>query len=238
MMKMFALGLLALCFAVGCSPHVPTLDEEVANQPDEWSMDYRSGAYSNNCALLDRVMAVEDVHERIRLVTALQTHFRHPPERLLADCGKGTVFRNDAFHKRISFAGSCASRLTRDRSADPAALFAGWRLRTLWLDDLERLIKLTEKEWNGGKCSTPEWDEPPSKAEIRMIALQARSIYKNYFTYSIDFVSTYRKLPKSDRPAFVAQIKRDFFHRPGMKYIDSPQSIGWKDSVVFPTEDE
>ncbi len=100
-MKMFALGLLVLCLAAGCSPQVPTLDEEIANQPDEWSMDCRSGAYSNNCALLDRVMAVEDVQERIRLVTALQAHFRHSPERLLADCGKGTVFRNGAFHRRI-----------------------------------------------------------------------------------------------------------------------------------------
>ncbi len=237
MMKMFALWFLAICSAAGCSPRVPTLDEEIANQPDEWSMDYRSGAYSNNCALLARVVAVEDVQERIRLVTALQAHFRHPPERLLADCGKGTVFRNDAFHKRICFASSCASRLISDRSADPAALFAGWRLRALWLDDLERLIELTEKEWNDGKY-IPKWDDPQRLTEIRGIALQVRDIYKHYFTYSINFGTTYRELPKSARPAFVEQIKRDFFHRPGMKYIDSPQSINWKYRAVFPTEDE
>ena len=235
-MKMFTLGLLALCLVIGCSPHVPTLDEEIANQPDEWGMGWQFGASSNNWALLARVVAVEDVQERIRLVTALQAHFRHPPEQLLADCGKGTVFRNNAFRMRIAFASSCADRLIRDRNSDPAALFAGWRLRALWLDDLERLIELTEQEWNGGKGCPPEWNEPPNKAEIRMIALVVRGIYKHYFTYDINFAYTYRELPESVRPAFVEQIKRDFFNRPGMKYVDSPQSINWKERTVFPTE--
>ena len=206
-MKMFTLGLLALCLMIGCSPHVPTLDEEIANQPDEWGMGWQIGASSNNWALLARVVAVEDVQERIRLVTALQAHFRHPPEQLLADCGKGTVFRNNAFRMRIAFASSCADRLIRDRNSDPAALFAGWRLEALWLDDLERLI-----------------------------ARLARDKYRHYFTYNIDFGSTYRELPESARPAFAAQIKRDFFHRPGMKYVNSPQSINWKNRVMFPTE--
>ncbi len=235
-MKTFTFGLLVFCLVVGCSPRVLTLDEEIASQPDEWSVDYRSGASSNNWALLDRVVAAEDVHERIRLVSALREHFRHPPERLLADCGKGTVFRNDAFSKRLDFARSCASRLINDRNASPVALFAGWRLRALWLDDLERLIELTEQEWNGGKGCPPEWNEPPNKAEIRMIALVVRGIYKHYFTYDINFAYTYRKLPESVRSAFVEQIKRDFFNRPGMKYVDSPQSVNWKERTVFPTE--
>ena len=235
-MKMFTLGLLALCLMIGCSPHVPTLDEEIANQPDEWGMGWQIGASSNNWALLARVVAVEDVQERIRLVTALQAHFRHPPEQLLADCGKGTVFRNNAFRMRIAFASSCADRLIRDRNSDPAALFAGWRLRALWLDDLERLIELTEQEWNGGKGCPPEWNEPPNTAESRMIALVVRGIYKHYCTYDINFAYTYRELPESVRPAFVEQIKRDFFNRPGMKYVDSPQSINWKERTVFPTE--
>ena len=235
-MKMFTLGLLALCLMIGCSPHVPTLDEEIANQPDEWGMGWQIGASSNNWALLARVVAVEDVQERIRLVTALQAHFRHPPEQLLADCGKGTVFRNNAFRMRIAFASSCADRLIRDRNSDPAALFAGWRLRALWLDDLERLIELTEQEWNVGKGCPPEWNEPPNNAQIRMIALVVRGIYKHYFTYDINFAYTYRELPESVRPAFVEQIKRDFFNRPGMKYVDSPQSINWKERTVFPTE--
>ena len=234
-MKMFTLGLLALCLMIGCSPHVPTLDEEIANQPDEWGMGWQIGASSNNWALLARVVAVEDVQERIRLVTTLQAHFRHPPEQLLADCGKGTVFRNNAFRMRIAFASSCADRLIRDRNSDPAALFAGWRLEALWLDDLERLIELTEKDWNGGKY-IPEWDESPRVTEIRTIARLARDKYRHYFTYNIDFGSTYRELPESARPAFAAQIKRDFFHRPGMKYVNSPQSINWKNRVMFPTE--
>ena len=234
-MKMFTLGLLALCLMIGCSPHVPTLDEEIANQPDEWGMGWQIGASSNNWALLARVVAVEDVQERIRLVTALQAHFRHPPEQLLADCGKGTVFRNNAFRMRIAFASSCADRLIRDRNSDPAALFAGWRLEALWLDDLERLIELTEKDWNGGKY-IPEWDESPRVTEIRTIARLARDKYRHYFTYNIDLGSTYRELPESTRPAFAAQITRDFFHRPGMKYVNSPQSINWKNRVMFPTE--
>ena len=147
-MKMFTLGLLALCLMIGCSPHVPTLDEEIANQPDEWGMGWQIGASSNNWALLARVVAVEDVQERIRLVTALQAHFRHPPEQLLADCGKGTVFRNNAFRMRIAFASSCADRLIRDRNSDPAALFAGWRLEALWLDDLvDRVNRKGLERW-------------------------------------------------------------------------------------------
>ena len=234
-MKMFTLGLLALCLMIGCSPHVPTLDEEIANQPDEWGMGWQIGASSNNWALLDRVVAVEDVQERIRLVSALREHFRHPPEQLLADCGKGTVFRNNAFRMRIAFASSCADRLIRDRNSDPAALFAGWRLMALWLDDLELLIELTEKDWNGGKYGG-EWDVPPRTEEIREIAFLARRKYEMYFKYSINFAYTYRKLPESVRPAFVEQIKRDFFHRPGMKLVDGPDCINWKYRVVFPTE--
>ena len=81
-MKMFTLGLLALCLMIGCSPHVPTVDEEIANQPDEGGMGWQIGASSNNWALLARVVAVEDVQERIRLVTALQASTRATARRL------------------------------------------------------------------------------------------------------------------------------------------------------------
>ena len=63
-MKMFTLGLLAISLVVGCSPHVPTLDEEIANQPDEWGMGWQIGASSNNWALLARAELVEAITAR------------------------------------------------------------------------------------------------------------------------------------------------------------------------------
>ena len=43
-----------------------------------------------------------------------------------------------------------------------------------------------------------------------------------YFKYHFadDVFVSYRLLPEANRPAFVEQIKRDFFHRPEMKFVD------------------
>lgn len=233
-MKMFAYVLFVLCMVVGCYPRAPTLAEEVASHPDSWDRHWLRGASSNHWALLERVVSVEDVQERIRLVTELKERLGSTPEQMLADCKNLKLY---VVKQRIHFAGSCAWRLTGSKGDDPAALFAGWRICASWLDDIERLIELTEKIWNGGKCAKGR-DAQAGDVEMQRLAYWVRREYELFFKYNINFVDTYRRLPESARPAFVEQIKRDFFHRPGMKLVDGPDCIGWKDSVVFPTEDE
>ena len=212
-MKMFTLGLLALCLMIGCSPRVPTLDEEIEAHQDVWDKHWKLGASSNHWALLDRIVSVEDVHERIRLVRAIRGKLWKSPVRMLADCGNGNVV-----DQRMSFACSCASRLTGDKCNNPEALVAGWRLNASWLDDLEKLEELTEQVWNGGEEDTRV---PQTVRDVWNLAFKVRREYELYFKYTFACcVDTYRKLPGSVRPAFVEQIKRDFFHRKGMAFVD------------------
>ena len=56
--KMFAFALFAICLMVGCSPNLPTLDEEVASHPDTWDRHWQWGASSNHWALLERAGAI------------------------------------------------------------------------------------------------------------------------------------------------------------------------------------
>ena len=145
-MRVFLPGTVLLCLVVGCSPRVPTLDEEIARQPDEWSLSPEFGASSNNWALLDRVLAIENVWERIRLVSALQTHFRHASKQIPANS------RNlNTFNARLMFMLACSSRLADRANGSQVALTAAWRLKARWLDDLERLVDQTEEVWNNGR---------------------------------------------------------------------------------------
>ena len=45
--------------------------------------------------------------------------------------------------------------------------------------------------------------------------------YECYFTCMFaNCIDTYRRLPESARPAFADQIRRDFFGRRGMSFVD------------------
>ena len=88
---------------------------------------------------------------------------------------------------------------------------------SLWLDDMEHLILLTEEDWHEGK-----YDKHASQREKDTwnFAALIRRNYELYFKYSFSVRGTYDRLPESFRPIFVEQIKRDFFGRGGMKYVD------------------
>ena len=212
-MRGFLPGTILLCIVVGCSPRGTTLDEEIARLPDVWGAGRRQGVASNSWILLDRVLSVPNVRERIRLVAALQSHFRYSPERILAECGK-----DHAFSARLGFVRECAYRLTDDGGNVPEVLVAAWRLEAHWLYDLERLIDLTEEVWNDGK-----YDGGASQEVRDMwgLAVNVRWMYELYFknTFS-SCVGVYRRLPESARPAFADQIRRDFFGRRGMSFVD------------------
>lgn len=212
-MKILFTLVLALFVASGCTPRTTTLEDEVASHPDVWARHWQWGASSNHWALLDRVVAVDDVQRRIRLVTALRNRLRRTPEEMLADCGNLNVF-----DQRIHFARSCAERV-EGKDKDPTALATSWKLEASWIDDVERLMELTEKDWYNERGK--KWDAPLRDREIRAFSAHIRRLYELFFekTFS-SCVGTYNRLPESARPAFVEQIKRDFFHRRGMKYVD------------------
>ncbi|MGN0846665.1 MAG: hypothetical protein ACI4RA_04690 [Kiritimatiellia bacterium] len=211
-MTMPACGL-ALALAAGCSPRTPTLEDEIAALPVEWTGFKTLGASSNNWAMLDRVMAVGDAGERVRLVKALYVHMRSTPEEILAK-DRDNLY---VFGEKTHFAGSCAGRLISDTNAYPSAAFEGWRLEALWLDDLERLIDLTEADWNGGKYDS---FAPQRAKDAWGFAARVRRKYELYFRYSFGEYGTYKRLPEELRPAFVEQFRRDFFHRRGVSLAD------------------
>ena len=99
-MKMFTLGLLAISLVVGCSPRKVSLDEEISELPVAWSGFKTIGASSNNWALLDRVSAVEDDNEKIRLVIKLRNRLRSRPEEILANDRKGNHY---IFNEKMRF---------------------------------------------------------------------------------------------------------------------------------------
>lgn len=212
-MKVVILLLVALYVVSGCSPHVRTLDDEISEQPDRWSPSWKYGASSNNWVLLDRAVATTDSRDRIRLVSKLQGHFRHSPDRMIAERGKDHDMR-----MRFDFAQDCAVRLINDENGNPEVVSAGWKLQAIVLDDLEYMIKLTEKDWNEGKFDKQACREAK---DAWSFASDVRRLYELYFKYSFSrFIGSYWKLPESARPAFVEQIRRCFFHRPGMKFVD------------------
>ena len=66
----------AACVLAGCSRPEPTLDEAIDALTDDWGERYKIGeSYSNNYAVLKRVIAVTNVDERIRLAWKLYNRF-------------------------------------------------------------------------------------------------------------------------------------------------------------------
>lgn len=210
MMRRSIYGVLPLLIAMGCSPRSMTLEEEIATAPDAWSFSWKTGASSNNWALLERVSCVENTHERIRLMTALQNHFKRSVARELDGCAM-----DNSFQIRMAFLQACAYQLIKDK--DPHAVCAGWNLMAIWLDDLENLIVGSEQAWQDGVYDRHASHENKMKWGF---ASKVRKTYEHYFKYSFNVSDTYNRLPTDVRPVFVKQIKKDFLNRKGLKYID------------------
>jgi len=209
-MKFFICFIFSLAIVMGCSPRRLSLDDEITKAPDSWSSSWKFGASSNNWALLERVSRVDDTHERIRLTASIRDHFKHSAARDLAECTTDA-----SFDIRMTFLQACAYRLIED--ADPHAVLAGWNLMAMWLDDLEQLAEVTGKAWNNGVYNR----HAPQKEKAEWgFASKVRQTYDQYFKYSFNVQASYKRLPESIRSAFVEQIKRDFFHRKGMAFVD------------------
>ena len=204
----------ATALVVGCSRQTPSLDEEIAALTTTWTGFKTIGASSNKWALLERVASVENADEKTRLVKTLYVRMRSTPEEILAHDRHDNFY---IFNEKMNFARSCAWTLISDTNDCQTAAREGWRLEASWIDDLERLIALTESDWHAGVYDE---DAPPPKREAWAFASRVRRIYELYFKYSFCVAGTYRRLPETVRHAFVEQIKRDFFHRKGMSLVD------------------
>lgn len=181
--------------------------DEIKSLPDRWGGDWRTGASSNNYAMLSRVAAFPDVHQRIALVRALRDHFRKPHKWYAVD-GRG----KDGAYDRLQFLDMCAGCLVHDRNATADAVMAGWRMRSENLDDLERILRSIDGQGGGGQDA---WCADGTRLNF---AHRLRRRYAMFFADRLyDCACSYRNLPPERQTDFVEQVKRDFFGRRGMK---------------------
>lgn len=209
---MFVLVLLGF-FASGCWREAGGLDVEIAAlPPDAWDPRWNVGASLTNCNMLTRVLEVADASERIRLARMLRDHFWHAPEWFVAHGSPSCE------SVRFVYVAKCSSGLTLSTNATAETVFAGWRMTAEFVNDVERVLDLTENSWTGGSDRQDRSEEDLRKEELFKMV---RGLYERFFTYHLPSCSDgYRIIPPADRPAFVEQIKRDFFGRKGMAYVD------------------
>lgn len=210
---MIACSAILLCACCGCRQEGKSLEDEIVALPDEWGMDIREGATSNNFEMLSRVMAVSNVSERIRLARLAREHFWHRPEWFVTNSV-------NPYHERLrfSFVYNCSSRLIFGKNATPETIIAGWRMDAENLNDIEKMCELTDAALNGERRTGKATDAESVKRHFSNLVHRD---YDQYFRCQFDScVSSFKTLPPSYRPAFVEQIKRDFFHRKGMALVD------------------
>ena len=256
-MKLFHLLILicAACVLAGCSRQEPTLDEAIDALSDEW------GTYSdklerlakevgttvlnresstNNYAMLNRVIAVTNVQERIRLTWKLYNHCRRTPEWYVEhreDRGRN--------HHRKIFLHNCAHELMMSPNATPETIVEGWKIKAAIVKDMEELMRLTGPEWQARMQKRYEVEEAARHAEFRRrlkahgggpasyyhqkhapelgFADDVKWEYINYFKHSFAANEFYAMLPDTRKPAFLEQLKRDFFI-----YSDVTNAYMWK----------
>ena len=242
-MKLFNLLILicATCVLAGCSRPEPTLDESIDALTDDWGERYKIGAsYSNNYAVLKRVIAVTNVEERIRLAWKLYNHFRHTPEWCVKHQDGGFEKR-----RRLSFLYSCSWELRTSPNYTLETIIKGRKMDAETLRDLAEILRLTEPEWpdRGQKrYETKEFTRyedfmrrlkahrrqmysnvtPGQKSEIKY-AEDVRARWYNYFRYDFSVNDDYYGLPDNMKPTFIEQLKRDFFI-----YSDVTNYFRWK----------
>lgn len=250
------------CAITGCArkEQVQTLDEAIDALPDEWGpysdhveqvakkfgytvMNYASS--TNNYAMLNRVIALTNVKERIRLTWKLYNHFRRTPEWYVEhrEGGFNNRYRHDFF-------GNCASMLMCSTNATPETIIEGWKMEAETIRDQVQLIRQTGPEWQARMQKRYEEKEAARYAEFKRrlkahgsgvsshlsqkeapeigYARDVRWRLKRYFMYEFSGDAYYRKLPDEMKPVFIEQMKRDFFI-----YSDVTNAFTWKD---FPPE--
>ncbi len=239
---LFLIG--AACVLAGCSrlESTPSLDEVInALPPDEWGSDIIVlGIATNNYTVLNRVVALTNVKERIRLAWKLYNHFRHSPEWYV-EHREGGLWKSN----RHEFFGNCAYRLMWSTNATPETIIEGWKMEAETIRDQVELIRLTGPEWQARMQKIYEEKEAARYAEFRRrlkahgggpssylfnktapeigYAQDVRQRYDNYFRRDFSVNSSYRKLPDEMKPEFIEQLKRDFFI-----YSDVTNAYMWK----------
>ena len=249
-----------VCAIIGCSSKEPTLDEAIDALPDEWGPytdkleqfakkhDYtivsRKSSRSNY-AMLDKVIAVTNVQERIRLVWKLYNHFRRTPEWYVEHTDGGFVKRY-----RQDFFGHCAWQLMSSTNRTPETILSGWEMEAETIRDLVKVMQLTGPSWQERMQKRHDVKEAAEFEEFRSqlkkhgggpysylfekwvpeltFARDIRHRYNNFFKYQFRGNESYLQLPESMRPAFIEQLKRDFFI-----YSDVTNAFMWK---MFPPE--
>ena len=236
----------AACVIAGCSRPEPTLDEAIDALSDDWGGRYQVGAsYSNNYAVLKRVIAVTNAEERIRLAWKLYNHFRRSPEWCVEHQDGG--FKKK---RRLGFLSSCAMELGTSPNSTPETIIEGRKMDAETIRDLAEILWLTEPKWPDRGQSSHEangftrheefmWRlkkhrrqmysnlTPGQRSEIEY-ANDVRAQWYNYFRYNLLVNEDYYRLPDKMKPAFIEQLKRDFFI-----YSDLTNSCIWKS---FPSE--
>jgi len=258
-MKMFykLILLCTTCVLAGCARQEPTLslDEAIDALPDEWGpysdklelLAKKAGttvvnraSSTNNYAMLDRVIAVTNVHERIRLTWKLYNHFRRTPEWYVEHLDGGSEKK-----RRLNFLFSCAMELGTSPNSTPETIIEGWKMDAETIRDLADIIRLTEPAWPDRKEQRHEAQEftryeefmrrlwkhrhtmypnltPGQRLKIGY-AGDVRARWYNYFRYDLRLNEDYYRLPSEIRPAYVEQLKRHFFI-----YSDVTNAYMWK----------
>ena len=242
-MKLFHLLILmcAACVLVGCSRPEPTLDATIDALTDDWGGRYKIGAsYSNNYAVLKRVIAVTNVDERIRLAWKLYGHFRRSPEWCVEHHDGGFEKR-----RRLGFLYSCSWELRTSPNYTLETIIEGRKMEAETIRDLAEILRLTEPEWPDRGPKRHETKEftryeefmrrlwvhrrkmcsnltPRQTSEIKY-AEDVRAQWYNYFRYDFSVNDDYYGFPNNMKPTFIEQLKRDFFI-----YSDVTNYFRWK----------
>ena len=243
-MKLFHLLILicTACGLAGCSRPEPMLDDEIDALSDDWGDPYRSGtSCSNKYTVLMRVIAVTNVEERIRLAWKLYGHFRRTPEWCVEHQDGGGSEKK----RRPRFLYSCAMELRTSPSSTAETIIEGRKMDAETIRDLAQVLRLTEPEWPDRGQNSHEAKEftryeefmrrlkkhrrkmysnlvPEQRSEIDY-AIDVRARWYNYFRYNLMLSGDYYRLPDKMKPAFLEQLKRDFFI-----YSDVTNAYMWK----------
>ena len=203
----------------------PTLDEIIDALPDEWGERRSLGIASNNYVVLNRITAMTNVKERIRLTWKLYDHFRHSPEWYVEHREGGLESPN---RNRHDFFGCCAWKLIAETNVTPETIVSGWKMEAETIRDLAEVIRLTGPEWQ-------EQMQKRHEAKLEKEFLERRKKHRGTVSFlsqrtapEIEYVravearmynffrlfaghESFQRLPDEMKPAFVEQMKRDFF---------------------------
>ena len=249
-----AVWLCVICSIImGCTrrEQVPTLDEAIDALPDEWGpysdrveqvakkFGYtvvNHASSTNNYAMLNRVIALTNVKERIRLTWKLYNHCRRTPEWYVEHLDGGYTKPY-----RLDFLGNCSWSLIAGTNITAETMMEGWKMEAETMRDLEAMIRLTGPEWQENmrkraverdmakvaewraemkrhKCGVGSLFHGPYSDEL-IFAEDIRLRYNFYFRSSSVGTTTYHRLPNDMKPAFLEFLKQNFYHCDGMTNV-------------------